>query len=137
MALEAFRRGVDAQSVGVPASSSSMTDEHGRMLMDTNADFGRSFWRSAPKAMTLLPPLTARAIDDETFRLMAENVPTLCWVANGDGYIVWYNRRWHEYCGTTPEEMEGWGWRRCTTPICCRASSSAGPPPSRLASPSK
>ncbi len=32
-------------------------------------------------------------------------------MANGDGYIVWYNRRWHEYCGTTPEEMEGWGWQ--------------------------
>jgi len=85
-------------------------------LAETNADFGRSFWRSAPTATTLLPPLTAKAIDDETFRLAAENVPTLCWVANGDGYIVWYNRRWHEYCGTTPEEMEGWGWQSVHDP---------------------
>ena len=29
-----------------------------------------------------------------------------------DGHIYWYNRRWHEYTGTTPEEMEGWGWQR-------------------------
>jgi PAS domain S-box-containing protein len=42
--------------------------------------------------------------------MLADALPTLCWVANGDGYIVWYNRRWHAYCGTTPEQMEGWGW---------------------------
>ena len=57
-----------------------------------------------------LPPLASGAIDDATFRLMADAMPTLCWVANGDGYIVWYNRRWHDYCGTTPAQMEGWGW---------------------------
>ena len=49
-------------------------------------------------------------MDDATFRLIADNIPTLGGVANGDGYIVWYNRRWHEYCGTTPDQMEGWGW---------------------------
>jgi PAS domain S-box-containing protein len=49
-------------------------------------------------------------LDDESFRLLADNIPILCWVANGDGYIVWYNRRWHDYCGTTPEQMKGWGW---------------------------
>ncbi len=37
-------------------------------------------------------------------------------MANGDGYIVWYNRRWHEYCGTTPDEMEGWGWQSVHDP---------------------
>ena len=31
-------------------------------------------------------------------------------MANADGYIVWYNRRWYDYTGTTPAEMEGWGW---------------------------
>ncbi len=63
-----------------------------------------------------LPPLSPGAIDDATFRLLADNVPILCWVANGDGYIVWYNRRWHDYCGTTPEQMEGWGWQSVHDP---------------------
>ena len=58
----------------------------------------------------ILPPLSGGAVDDATFRLLADAVPTLCWVANGDGYIVWYNRRWHDYCGTTADRMEGWGW---------------------------
>jgi PAS domain S-box-containing protein len=50
-------------------------------------------------------------IEDRQFRLLAENIPTLCWMANGDGYIFWYNRRWYDYTGTTPAEMEGWGWQ--------------------------
>lgn len=63
-----------------------------------------------------LPDLTAGAIDDASFRLLADNLPTLAWIANGDGYIVWYNRRWHEYCGTTPDQMEGWGWQAVHDP---------------------
>ncbi len=55
-------------------------------------------------------------ISDEQFRLLAENIPTLCWMAEADGYIIWYNRRWHEYCGTTPVEMEGWGWQSVHDP---------------------
>ncbi len=48
---------------------------------------------------------------DSQLRALAENIPTLCWLANADGYIVWYNRRWYDYTGTTPDEMEGWGWQ--------------------------
>jgi PAS domain-containing protein len=71
------------------------------------ADFGRIYWQSAPAAAAPLPVLSPQSIDDATFRLLADNVPTLCWVANGDGYIVWYNRRWHDYCGTSHEQMVG------------------------------
>ena len=80
------------------------------------ADFVRRYWRSAPAATDQLSELSGASIDDATFRLVAENIPTLCWVANGDGYIVWYNRRWHEYCGTSPEQMEGWGWQSVHDP---------------------
>ncbi len=50
------------------------------------------------------------------FKLLAENIPTLCWIARGDGYIFWYNRRWHDYCGSTPAAMEGWGWQSVQHP---------------------
>jgi len=50
------------------------------------------------------------------FRLMADNLPTLCWMANADGYIFWYNRGWFDYTGATPGEMEGWGWRSVHDP---------------------
>ena len=80
------------------------------------SDFGHSYWRSATASTGALAPLTATSIDDATYRQLADNLPTLCWVANGDGYIVWYNRRWHEYCGTSPEQMEGWGWQSTHDP---------------------
>ncbi len=48
---------------------------------------------------------------DREFRNLAEHIPTLCWIADATGYITWYNPRWYEYTGTTPTEMEGWGWQ--------------------------
>lgn len=78
--------------------------------------FEEGYWRGSGKIERRLPQLSAATIDGEEFRLLADNIPTLCWVANGDGYIVWYNRCWHEYCGTTPEEMEGWGWQSVHDP---------------------
>ncbi len=53
---------------------------------------------------------------EEQFRLMANNIPTLCWMAAADGYIYWYNSQWYEYTGTTPEQMEGWGWHSVHDP---------------------
>jgi PAS domain S-box-containing protein len=52
----------------------------------------------------------------EPFRLLADNMPVLCWIADPTGHITWYNRRWYEYTGTTPAEMEGWGWRSVHDP---------------------
>jgi PAS domain S-box-containing protein len=40
----------------------------------------------------------------------------LAWIARADGFIFWYNRRWYEYTGTTPEQMEGWGWQSVHDP---------------------
>ncbi|MBC7963441.1 MAG: PAS domain S-box protein [Steroidobacteraceae bacterium] len=53
---------------------------------------------------------------EEQFRALADSIPNLAWRANGDGYITWYNRRWYEYTGTTPEQMEGWGWQTVHDP---------------------
>ena len=50
------------------------------------------------------------------FRTLANAIPQLCWMANADGWIFWYNQRWYEYTGTTPEEMEGWGWQSVHDP---------------------
>ncbi|MGI8741782.1 MAG: PAS domain S-box protein [Bryobacteraceae bacterium] len=48
---------------------------------------------------------------EEQFRTLADSIPQLAWMANPDGFIFWYNRRWYEYTGTTLPEMEGWGWQ--------------------------
>jgi len=50
------------------------------------------------------------------FRTLANAIPQLCWMANADGWIFWYNDRWYEYTGTTPQQMEGWGWQSVHDP---------------------
>ena len=54
---------------------------------------------------------TALRESEGQFRTLADSIPQLAWTARPDGYIFWYNRRWYEYTGTKPDEMEGWGWQ--------------------------
>lgn len=58
----------------------------------------------------------AVAESEKQFRGLANTIPQLCWMANSDGWIFWYNRRWYDYTGTTLEEMEGWGWQKVHHP---------------------
>lgn len=58
----------------------------------------------------------ALRVSEEQFRTMANSIPQLAWMANADGFIFWYNQRWHDYTGTTPEQMEGWGWQSVHDP---------------------
>jgi PAS domain S-box-containing protein len=53
----------------------------------------------------------------EEFHALADNIPTLCWTAYGDGHIYWYNRRWYEYTGASPDDQEGWGWESAHDPV--------------------
>ncbi len=53
---------------------------------------------------------------EERFRTLADNIPQLAWMADATGWIFWYNRQWYDYTGTTPEQMEGWGWQSVHNP---------------------
>ena len=57
---------------------------------------------------------------EESFRVIANAIPQLVWIAKPDGSRYWYNERWYSYTGTTPEQMEGLGWRVFTTQKCCQ-----------------
>jgi len=58
----------------------------------------------------------AQRESEAQFRTLADAIPQLCWMANADGGIFWYNQRWYEYTGTTPEQMAGWGWQSVHDP---------------------
>ena len=53
---------------------------------------------------------------EQQFATLAESIPQLTWMANADGHIFWYNRRWYEYTGTNFEQMQGWGWQSVHDP---------------------
>ncbi|UGQ46387.1 ATP-binding protein [Massilia endophytica] len=50
------------------------------------------------------------------FHTLADELPEIAWMARPDGWIYWYNRRWHEYTGLSLSEAEGWGWRQVNDP---------------------
>ena len=56
------------------------------------------------------------AESERQLRTLIDAMPTLAWTARPDGYIDWYNARWYEYTGTTPEQMAGWGWQSVHDP---------------------
>ena len=60
--------------------------------------------------------LTRAETGERQLRQLVENLPDLAWTAQPDGFIDYYNRGWYEYTGTTPEEMEGWGWKAVHDP---------------------
>jgi PAS domain S-box-containing protein len=53
---------------------------------------------------------------EQRLRTLADSMPQLSWTAQPDGSITWYNRRWYEYTGTTPEQATGWGWQSVHDP---------------------
>jgi len=44
------------------------------------------------------------------FRTLADNMAQFAWMADATGTPFWYNQRWHQYTGTTTEQMRSAGW---------------------------
>lgn len=73
------------------------------------ADYVHLFGREKQKTEALRE-------SEAQFHTLGDSIPQLTWMANADGWIFWYNRRWYEYTGTTPAHMEGWGWQSVHDP---------------------
>lgn len=46
----------------------------------------------------------------QQFKALANSIPQLAWMADSNGKLFWFNERWFQYTGTTPEEMQQDGW---------------------------
>lgn len=53
---------------------------------------------------------------EDEFRSLADAMPQLVWMADPQGYVHWFNQRWYDYTGTTPEQNFGWGWESAHDP---------------------
>jgi PAS domain S-box-containing protein len=109
------------QAVAVPITLSGQTGKAGILIVGLNPF--RLFDEAYQGFIDLVASRIAASITDaqaygseERFRALADNIPNLAWMAESDGRIYWYNSRWYEYTGTTPEQMVGWGWQAVHDP---------------------
>ncbi len=84
-----------------------------KILLDMNVELER---RVREKTAALEEANVALKRSEEQFRTLANAISQLCWIAHADGGIFWYNDRWYEYTGTSPEQMVGWGWQSVHDP---------------------
>lgn len=47
---------------------------------------------------------------DDQFRQLADALPSIVWTCGADGAVDFFNRKWYEFTGQSPEEALGWGW---------------------------
>ncbi|MGB8014139.1 MAG: sigma 54-interacting transcriptional regulator [Terriglobales bacterium] len=60
-------------------------------------------------------PLLKKAFDElkkskAQLETILNTIPTVAWRGEPDGSINYFNRRWHQYTGLSPEQSHGWGW---------------------------
>jgi PAS domain S-box-containing protein len=101
--------------------SSAVTDEAAAAAMRSGAsDFVRKENTSRLAPAILREIQTAKEKNQQKkqledserqFRTLADTIPQLAWMTDGQGFIFWYNRNWYDYTGTTLEQMRGWGWK--------------------------
>lgn len=47
---------------------------------------------------------------EERFRALADNISQMVWIANRQGEMQWFNKRWYDYTGVGIEEIRATGW---------------------------
>ncbi|MBZ2208381.1 hybrid sensor histidine kinase/response regulator [Massilia soli] len=47
---------------------------------------------------------------EQRLRDLANTIPHLAWMADAAGQLHWYNDRWYDYTGSTPEQLEAGRW---------------------------
>lgn len=53
---------------------------------------------------------------DDQLALLAERLPQLVWLTSASGSHDYFNQRWYELTGTTPEQCVGEGWKKLIHP---------------------
>lgn len=105
--FETIRRRKDGTDVYVAVTVSPVCDASGKVVAASKI----------ARDITGQKQVLERLAQSEShFRLLADNISQLAWIADSEGSIFWYNRRWFEYTGTTLEEMKGWGWKSVHDP---------------------
>lgn len=97
----------DGNIVWIRDKGFPIRDEHGKVLYIAGVAADITAQKEVESALRE---------SEERFRTMADNIAQFAWMTDEKGWIFWYNQRWFDYTGTTPEEMAGWGWTKVHHP---------------------
>lgn len=61
-------------------------------------------------AAVIVQDVTERRHAEERARLIAEAIPSIVRITDPQSNVVYFNRRWYEFTGATPEQSLGKGW---------------------------
>jgi PAS domain S-box-containing protein len=65
---------------------------------------------TSKNAMVTAAHSSEQASQAPDVRLAVDAIPTLAWSARADGSADFFNRRWLDYTGLSPEQARDWGW---------------------------
>ncbi|MDX1953150.1 MAG: PAS domain S-box protein [Verrucomicrobiota bacterium] len=105
--FETVRKTKDGRNIHVSLTISPVKDAEGRIIGASKIARDISRQKQAEESLRR---------NEEQLRTMADSIPLLAWMAEANGNVFWYNRRWYEYTGTTFEQMQGWGWQAVHDP---------------------
>jgi PAS domain S-box-containing protein len=102
-----IRRHKDGQFLSVELSLTPIKDPAGSIIGAVKV---------ARDLRERLDAMAALREEEERFRVLADNISQLAWMADSRGRVFWYNKRWFEYTGSTLEQMSGSGWTQVHHP---------------------
>ena len=100
--FETVRLRKDGSPVTVAITVSPILDDEGRICGASNIS------NDISETVAIRERLEENA---RLFRTMANTIAQLAWIADRDGNVIWFNDRWYDYTGTSPEQMRNQGWR--------------------------
>lgn len=82
-----------------------------------NAAIGEAVGEFSDERARQVAEAQKSALERKTeFRVLADSIPQLAWIAEPDGEVSWFNQRWFDYTGTTFDEVKGSAWLKLLHP---------------------
>jgi PAS domain S-box-containing protein len=107
MAFELVVETPSGERIPLLSSAAPIRDAHGAMI-------------GAISSVTDVRPLKYLELSlresEQQFRDLANSISPFVWVTDETGAASWFNRRWYEYTGMSPEAPMGWGWLEVVHP---------------------